>query len=132
MRLVESDRNLWMDGDHHTGDATDELLYRRARLLAHKREVHFSSVIQIITLRTANATDRDPDQILLPISPVRISYNFLRSCRLLESDESFDVMMHSLFGRLVLDRLGPLYGHCSESLQQFGSPSATELVQPAG
>ena len=114
--------------ERDAGNVKDESLYREALSLADNRSGHFSPVMQLITQRTAYATERDPEEILLPISPVRIAYNFLYSVRLIETDELLAAMVHRLFGRLVLDRLGTMYGQCNEILEESGYPSDAELA----
>lgn len=117
-RLVEADQAWWTES--RSGSDGDGALYRHAQLMAQNCEAHFGPLLQTIAARTAHATERGVVDVQLPISPVRLTYNFLRSCRLLEPDRVLGTMVDDLFGRFVLDRLGTVYGRCSASLEAAG------------
>jgi hypothetical protein len=129
-RLSEADQDRWIDAP--AAPEEDEALYREARTLARTDAVHLRPVLHAIAARTAYATDRHAAEVRLPISPARITYNFLRSCRLLENDETFAGMVNELFRRFVLDRLGTIYGRCNDRLGAAGYEPVLESEQPEG
>lgn len=129
-RLTEGDRAYWTEAREDTEE--DEALYRQARALARTDAIHLRPVLHAIAERTAYATDRHAAEVRLPISPARITYNFLRSCRLLENDETLAAMVHDLFRRFVLDRLGTIYGRCNDRLGAAGYVPVLEPAQPEG
>lgn len=126
-RFLEADRARWTEPSKETEE--DEALYRHASALARKGANHLRPVLHLIAERTAYATDRHAAEVQLPISPVRLTYNFLRSCRLLESDDTFAQMVNELFSRFVLDRLGTVYGRCNDRLGAAGFLSERQVGQ---
>jgi hypothetical protein len=123
-RLLEADQVRWTEPCEEIEE--DEALHRHAGALARKGANHLRPVLHLIAERTAYATDRHAAEVQLPISPVRLTYNFLRSCRLLEADETFAEMVNELFSRFVLDRLGTVYGRCNDRLGAAGFLSELE------
>lgn len=91
-----------------------------ARGMAEKCSAHFNILLQNIIERTAYATNRKADAVTIPVSPYQVSYNFLASCRSLDFDRYSIELVQDLFGRFVLDRLGPTYGECNQRLEDAG------------
>jgi hypothetical protein len=117
-RFLEADQPWWWiePRDEH-GDRRDQWLRYHSQILAKKRSAHFSHVLCVIAERTARATRRDAAGVRLPLSPDRLTYNFLRSCPVIEGDRMQGAMVQNPFGRLVLDRLGTVYGLCHTRLE---------------
>lgn len=91
-----------------------------ARGMSEKCSAHFNMLLRNIIERTAYATQRKPEGVNIPISPYQVSYNFLASCRSLDFDRQSIELVQDLFGRFVLDRLGPVYGDCNQRLEDSG------------
>lgn len=98
-----------------------------ARSMAEKCTSHFGLLLQAITERTADATERNERNVSIPISPYQISYNFLASCRSLDLDNNAIALVQSLFARFVLDRLGGVYGECNQRLEKAGFHTREQL-----
>ena len=103
-----------------------------ARNMSEKVAAHFSTLLQNIVERTAYGTERDINILELPISPYRISYCFVMSCRSLEFDKHSIEIVQDLFGRFVLDRLGAVYGECNQRLEDAGYFTMRELNLASG
>jgi hypothetical protein len=98
-----------------------------AQQMSEKCSAHFGGVLQSLAERTAYALNRDVETSLLPISPYKIACNFIRSMKALEFDDPAIDVVQELFGRFVLDRMGPVYGECNSKLEQAGFFTAREL-----
>lgn len=97
-----------------------------ARSMSQKSTSHFSFLLQDITERTAAATNRLAADVIVPVSPYQISYNFLASCRSLDFDKSSIELVQELFARFVLDRMGSIYGACNKRLEECGFHPRTD------
>jgi hypothetical protein len=120
---MEIDQALWMSAATSKSEE-DEALLNRARSLADKHAEHFDTVLGSIAGLTAQATDRDNEIVDVPIGPDRVAYNFLRCFGQALDDPQLLSLLSDLFGRLVLDRLGPLYGQSNARLRSTLIPHA--------
>lgn len=119
--FMEADQVWWWNAPEEPDGVRDEneqSLCHHAQHVARKRTIHFSRVLSVIAERTACATRRDTADVQLPVSPLRLTYNFLRSWESLESDMTYVEMVRNLYGRFVLDRLGTIYGLCNQRLSE--------------
>jgi len=107
-KVMEADQSVWLDSSNSRGPSEDLLV--TGRNLALKHENHFATVLRAITRSTALATGRDEEAVEIPISPERIACHFLQCVNVGRESPEFSSMLHDLFGRLVLSRLGSLYG----------------------
>jgi hypothetical protein len=116
-----------------TDTDSDDEFAELARTMSEKCCSHFNILLQNISERTAYGTERDPSTLELPISPYRISYCFVQSCRSLEFDRHSIEIVQELFGRFVLDRLGAVYGECNQRLEEAGffTVQESQLVSSA-
>ena len=119
----------FQDVEESVESALHDELSARADLVSMKASAHFSVLLQNIAERTAYGTERDTDKVDLPISPYRISYNFLRSCASMDFDAPSLSVVQDLFARFVLDRTGGIYGECNRILRQAGFPTVAELTE---
>ena len=97
-----------------------------ATRMSEKCAAHFKLLLQTIAERTAHGTERDVKNVVLPISPYAISYQFLCTCRSLEFDPESIQVVQELFARFVLDRLGGVYGDCNQRLDDAGFSTLEE------
>ncbi len=109
-QLMESDQALWTSDAERGATGETEPLHETALSLAQKRVNHFDAVLGSVTRCVAAATGRSESDIDMPIGPVNLAYNFLRCFEEAQDDPELSPMLRELFARLVLDRLGPLYG----------------------
>jgi hypothetical protein len=116
---LAADESRWIAPSADTIEQHDELVDEVAITLVARAE-HFRPAIEAIAQRTATATGRDTTAVDIPIAPHRLTYQFLSSCHQLKSDRAFATMVGALFGRFVLDGLGPIYGQCNERLAKSG------------
>jgi len=107
-KVMEADQSLWLDSSSGRGPNEDLLV--TGRNLALKHESHFATVLRALTRSVALATGRDDDTVELPISPERIACHFLQCISVGRENPELSSMLHDLFERLVLSRLGSLYG----------------------
>ena len=63
----------------------------------------------------------------IPVSPLNIAQSFIESCQALRFDKQALEVVRELFCRFVLDRMGPIYGHCNERLESAGYFTRREL-----
>ncbi|MGD8416724.1 MAG: DUF1631 family protein [Pseudomonadales bacterium] len=113
--LMEADVALWTSVEEAEEFAA---LQTRARSLARKYENHFATVLGSMAGWIALATNRADTETEVPIGPNRLAYHFLRSISSAHEDRELSSMLCDLFGRLVLDRLGPLYGRSNARLEK--------------
>ncbi|MCH8141498.1 MAG: DUF1631 family protein [Proteobacteria bacterium] len=117
----------WFNDSFEYDAEVDAEFEQLAMGMAEKCSAHFSNLLQNIAERAAYGTGRDVDGMNLPISPFRIAYNFIVSCRSLEFDEHAIEIVQELFRRFVLDRLGAVYGECNQRLEVAGYCTIREL-----
>ena len=101
----------------------------QAEQVAKRCAGHFTFLLQSIAERVAYATDREPDREALPMSPERISYQFIMSCRSVKFDRAAVEVVQDLFHRFVLERLGTVYAEMNEKLEDAGCLTERELTQ---
>lgn len=116
---VASDVRWWTDEPDEPLEPVHESLEAEAKSLAG-RAGHFSPAIDAVVQRTATATGRPPVAVQIPIAPQRLAYHFLTACTQLQPDPALTTMLGELFGRFVLDGLGPIYGCCNSQLEKAG------------
>lgn len=126
--LMEADLALWEAADDSEEFAALQI---KARSLARKYENHFATVLGSMAGWIALATNRADTEIEVPIGPNRLAYHFLRSISSAHEDRELSSMLCDLFGRLVLDRLGPLYGKSNARLEKSLSHLAPMHVETA-
>ncbi len=100
-----------------------------AHAVAEKCTSHFNVLLKTLAERTSFAQEQDFAPAHLPISPYHISHCFVVSCRSLKFDARSVQIVHDLFGRFVLDRMGGIYGQANRSLYEAGYLSTTEVSQ---
>ena len=125
-RGMQNSLDYWFENlpEPEEGTAHDQEM---ATQMAEKCAAHFGRLLQSLAERTGYAMGRDVDSSLLPISPYRVACNFIRSMKALEFDQEAIEVTQVLFGRFVLDRLGPVYGDCNQRLEQAGFFTAREV-----
>lgn len=119
--FMETDQAWWWEMPSEADDVcgeNDRSLRHYALHEGTKRTAHFSRVLGAIVERTAQVTQRDAADVQIPVSPLRLTYNFLRSWNSLETDVTYVVMVQNLYGRFVLDRLGAIYALCNQRLSE--------------
>ncbi|MDA1076720.1 MAG: DUF1631 family protein [Proteobacteria bacterium] len=107
----------WFDDENPAMSQAGE---RQARILAQKSAAHYQGILTQLAERSNFATGRDVNATELPISPLKVAYHFLCSCRELKFDEHGIEVVQELFGRFVLERLGSVYGQCQQDLKKAG------------
>ncbi len=100
--------------------------------MAQKSYAHFSGVLSTIAERVSDATQGPMHAGELPISPLSVSKAFVASCRSLRMDTASIEIVQNLFGRFVLDGLGPVYGETNRLLTEYGYRSLVEIEQVSG
>jgi hypothetical protein len=115
----------WLTGLESGAEFIDER--NLASSMAAKVDAHFGQLLQMIAERSAHALERDMDRHSLPFSPAEISYHFVMSCRSVKFDRQSIVLVQSLFGRFVLDRLGMIYGDMNHQMEQVGFCTLRQL-----
>jgi len=114
-----------------TRQSFDADIAARADQMAQRCTAHFEGVLRNLSERVANALNVPADPAAMPISPQQVGANFLVTMLALRFDEHGIVIVQDLFGRFVLDRLGPVYGDCNVRLQDAGFLTATEQEELA-
>ena len=126
--------DYWLEEKQEFDTEYDVHLDQLALRMSEKCTAHFGFLLGQIADRTATASDRDPAEVKIPISPHQIAYNFLVSCRSLDLDNEAIDIVQNLFVRFVLDRLGNVYGECNRRLEEAGFdllPSEGEMIYSA-
>lgn len=125
-RRLQAGFEAWVAGTEQPGaaDAAREAMTRR---MAHKCAAHFGGVLQALIERANDALGRDEAREALPIGPQRIAGHFVDAMTALEFDQASIEIVEDLFGRFVLERLGPVYGECNAQLAEAGYYTAEEL-----
>lgn len=126
-RRLQSGFDSWLRGDALEDSDIDALAQR----MAQKCTAHFGGVLQALTERCSDAVGRETDRTELPISPVQVAASFIGSMKALKFDEQAIEIVEGLFGRFVLERLGPVYGECNLKLEQAGFCTTEEQAQLA-
>ena len=101
----------------------------QAEGIASRCSAHFVPLLQSISERIAHAADREPDREHFPISPERITYHFIMSCRSLSLDRDAVYVVEDLFDRFVLGRLGAVYGKMNSQLMEAGFLTVVERAK---
>jgi hypothetical protein len=127
-RRMQTGFEAWLnDGGDPTpaGHARDAMAQR----MAHKCTSHFGGVLRAITDRANDALGREESRAALPIGPHRIACNFIDAMKSLDFDDASIEIVEDLFGRFVLERLGPVYGDCNVQLSEAGFYTVEELEE---
>lgn len=135
-RTLDRYRVMWFSGENgykasgrHTVSNDLQSLVDN---MAQKSYSHFSGVLTTIAERVGDATQSPMHATALPISPLNVSRAFVASCRSLQMDTRSIEIVQNLFGRFVLDRLGPVYGETNRLLEEHGYRSILEIEQVSG
>lgn len=91
-----------------------------AENIARRCSEHFGALLQVISERIAYAAGCTPDRENLSLSPEKITYQFIMSCRDVGMNRYSVMVVQDLFHRFVLERLGTVYGNMNRQLMAAG------------
>ena len=92
----------------------------QAEDIARRCSEHFGPLLQVLSERIADAIECTPDRENLSLSPEKIAYQFIMSCRDVGMDRRSVMGVQDLFHRFVLERLGTVYGNMNRQLMAAG------------
>lgn len=128
-KLMEADRALWLTSS--SNQAPNEEVLVTVRSLAQKHKSHFGTALRSIVRNTALASDLSEAELEFPFGPERLAYHFFRCVAEGRDDPELSSMLYDLFSRLVLGRLGSLYGRINLQLIRFTESQADPEIEVA-